>query len=315
MILRLLPLLVLAPASGPRVQDPSPPASRPAPAVVVRLLDAGDAPRRRLRCGPEAGATQRLRITTRMGGKLWVGGVEQTSRPIPASRMTVGVEVARVAETGRVDAAWCVEEAGLVEPLPPSPPGETVKDAKERMALVEASRAALARLPGLRIEATTSSRGILAVAPRVLAAGSGARDAATQESVRIALEQLLVQLPEEEIGVGGRFEVSAWLTVEGMRVEQVQTLRVTELTETSVRLDLELVRRAEPMEVAGVGGKPSLVSYSARGRGSFRLDPRCVFPVEAIVVLDSHSFRPAPPGTSEKGYQMQAAVETKLETP
>ncbi|HEX2577449.1 MAG TPA: hypothetical protein VHK88_13925, partial [Aquihabitans sp.] len=132
---------------------------------------------------------------------------------------------------------------------------------------------------------------------------------ATLQQFEQQLPALAVPLPDEPIGVGGRWRTTGRTTLAGVTLDQVTTYEVTKLTDTGVAYDVTTTQRAAEQALAGLpeGTTARLVSSDVAGTGSGSLE------LDALVASATSTLT----GTQElelvRGTEPAAALTQQLD--
>jgi hypothetical protein len=245
--------LWFTPGSALRAQGAVAPTAVPAStATDVTLLDAGSAPRRVLRYAFTKGASESVSMRQQLGLAMEMNGMALPAQSIPATLMTLKIDVTDVTADGTADVAITIERVDL----------DTVNT--EPM-MVAQMRPALASLGGVTMNYRMTPSG--QVSSLALAANAPPQLQAAQALG--STEQLSVALPTEPVGVGARWTASRAVEQNGLTIRQDMEYTVRSLAADSVVLDLVLVQSAkdQAINLPGLppGGAATLRSLDGRG--------------------------------------------------
>lgn len=186
---------------------------------TVKLLDAGTGEKRKLRLEVEAGHTETA--TMSMVTRSAVPG---------AGELTIGMDIPMDIEVTDVQADELTMEASYQAPTVTQLSGTSGVD-EEQM------EQQLAVLADLKIEQTMTLQG--QTTDFKLDASDALKNGPAGQFLQSIEQQanaLSVPLPDEKVGVGGRWEATQAFDLNGAKVEQVVTYEVTELTDDTVSL-------------------------------------------------------------------------------
>lgn len=260
-----------APLSLRAEEPPAPSAS----GLVLRLLDAGAAPRRALRLRVPAGQRERTSMALRLSGQM--GGQEL---PLPSMQVTA------LARVTAVEAERAIAYAVDFEALEVLPGGD------EMPGLAEGLRRTQEVLRRARTEARVSTRGeVLAldfVLPEDTPAVLRTSLASMTESLRSSGPVLL---PAEEVGLGARWEVAGTQTLNGAVVQQTMVYELEAREGARLTLAATVTQRAEAQRLRGPhlppGVELEIVSIASTGTAALELDLARLMPVQVRMDLDS----------------------------
>jgi hypothetical protein len=237
------------------------PAAPPAPAIEVKLLDAGSEPRAPLRYRISAGQPERLVVELSTELKLSIGDMsDQVRSPTVRVTLEVRARAARplVSLEGKVVAVEVPEDPGL-------PP-----------AMVKAVRSDLERLSGLSFRAAFTERGLLDRIELPVPADANAQLLTTLDQVRDGLRLLLVPLPEAPVGTNARWQTARSTTIASARVEAttIFTLGAPAAGKRSLAMAVALVAREQPLTLPRMppGSTVTLAALEGKGRGQIDLE-------------------------------------------
>lgn len=235
---------------------PEPPKLRAAKSTAVKLLDAGAAPRRKLRYTFKAGTTEYAALVSKMVLSI---AIDNHAPPKPeelAVEISLRIDAKEVTPEGDAKLTFNTERVALFD------------DAKTALPFVN-TLAELNGLFGLNWHATLSPRGITREAGFDLPQDGTPTVQAQMNRVRDAVRDLYVPLPEEEIGRGGRWQVLSQLPLgsldysEGLgsgaaMLDKAATYTLEALAEGSAQIKAESVLSSEPNQQLEVGNIANL---------------------------------------------------------
>jgi hypothetical protein len=236
--------------------------------ATVRLLDPGQAPRRKLRYAWRRDRKETLTIDLRTRAATESEGERPPEVPLPAVRMVVAIEPTAVGPGGELTYAWRVT-ASKVDPAPGSNP--------ELAQGMNAEVAAIAHLTGTtQVDARGLARDVVVDPPSIGDVVDAGATGEMVEQIRQTLFDLEPPLPEEEVGRGGRWEKVSRLSSKSAVVTQSETFTLASMAGDHGTVDDVLAQTAPPQEwpsPGGGGAEPArLESMLATGTVRSRFD-------------------------------------------
>lgn len=247
---------------------------KPDTAPVVKLIDAGSNPKSKLRMTPAKGSKQTSIMTMKMDQEMVMRGQKMPATPTPAMQFTMEVAVTDVATNGDIAFEFSYPKVSLVE------------DDKVQAAVKEAMKGMLKSMEGLSGSALVTNRGFTKEADMKLPPKANAQIKAMIDGMKESLSRVSAPLPEEPIGVGGKWSVTQLVEANGMKLKQTSTHTLNKFDGTKYDLSVEVTQTADPQEVKTpglpVGSTMTLKSLESTGKGTMMLDVTRVFPVSEI---------------------------------
>ena len=229
--------------------------------AVVNVTSTGAAPRAALRYMPAAGARQRSDMTMSMSMAMEVGGSSVPAMPMPSIRIGVDCVVTEVAPSG--DITYTMAFTGAEIEGGPAP-----AVAAQFQSMSEA-------LKSIRGSVTISPRGLVRASNLDLGAMVNSPLGQVMGSTTEMLRQASIPLPEEEVGVGARWEVRNTLSAGGVTVFQKTGYEITAYDGKSVTLQTAIEQTAPQQAVTNpalpAGSDVQLERYTGSGSGTMRL--------------------------------------------
>jgi hypothetical protein len=259
----------------------------PGGAPVMKLLDRGSAPRRKLRYTWRTGQTEALTMDLRTSATREDGDAMQPEIQLPPVHVVLAIQPQSVSPEGDLSYAWRVTST-------------TVAAAAETpSSLAEGMRSEVAAIEHLSGTAAVTSTGLAKGVTFDLASFS---DASTKgqmvEQIRQTLRDIAAPFPEDEIGKGARWEKLSQLASRDERITQSETFTLVELSGDAGSLDDQLAQTAPPQPLLGSGGpsggQARIESMLASGDGKTRFDlsrlvPQTKFEGTTTMVVSGHS--------------------------
>jgi hypothetical protein len=236
-----------APSAGASVEQGAPPAIVDVAAVAkMKLLDPGSPPRRVLRYGwrPRQGET--LTMDLRTAASTEEGANKQPEIELPPVRILVAIDPRDVSPQGDLSYAWHVTSA------------EVTTDPQTPISLAAGMSAEVAEVEHLSGTGRVTSRGLSEQVSLDALPAADSKGATGQmvEQVRQTLRDVAAPLPEEEVGVGARWEKLSQLASRDARVTQTETFRLASIAGDSGSLADVLAQTAPPQPLLSPGGEP-----------------------------------------------------------
>ncbi len=238
--------------------------------AVVKLLDAGSEPRKAIRFMPKKGDKQTAVMTMKMEQSVEVAGQKIPPFPTPTMQFTIDVEVTDVAKNGDISLQYVYPKAGVVDE------GDAASPAQ---AAVEGM---LKSVVGMKGTGVLTSRGFTKSSEIELPADAAPQLTAAIGSMKESLAKISSPVPEEPIGVGGKWSVTQTVTANGLTLEQTTIHTLKAINGNSFDLGVELTQSAEAQEVKAPGLPPGskmmLSSLDSTGTGKMLLTTNQMFP-------------------------------------
>jgi hypothetical protein len=240
----------------------------------MRLLDAGETPRKALRYAWHPGRSENLAIELHTSASTQEGDVKQPEIPLPPVRIVVAIDPRSVSPSGDLTYGWRVTSTAVTAE-PQTPPS-----------VAQGMSAEVAAIEHVEGTGVVSSRGLtskvtIETPPRNDASAgdaTGAMGTTGQmvEQVLQTLRDVAAPFPEEEIGRGARWEKLSQLASRDARVTQTETFTLTDFAGTTGALDDILAQTAPPQPLLAPGSDGSaqarIDSMLASGDGKTRFD-------------------------------------------
>jgi hypothetical protein len=301
-------LLTVANAQHLAAQTPAKPesqkesaVSQKESAVVVELLEKGQAPHRQLRFTPKAGDKQSKVMTTGMSQTISIGGQQNQPIDIPAQVITLDLETKNVNSNGDIDFEYRYVDLKVdSDPANPSP----IATQMETM---------LKPLIGTKGTATITSRGLSKKADFEVPDGLNPMIKTMLEGMKDSLNQLSSPLPEEAVGVGGKWKTVQQLNTNGIKLKQTAISEVTSLDSNGFSLKVNIEQAADPQDVKNAmmppGVSVKLESLATTGDGKSQFEFSSYFPKTSTVNVNSKTAM----AMSIAGQNQKMATDMKME--
>ncbi len=275
-LLALLPSAITGSTAAADARDKS-------AGATVTLIEAGVEPRRALRLTAAPGTTQRVIFSQRMQMEQTMNGRNMPSMPMPVTEFQFTAEVDQVDEEGTIHYTGTYEKVSVKE--------EPGVDPNMRRMMEQSMQS----MVGVEVKVATTDRGII----RSFELGAvEVGDPTVQQILQGlpgAFEQNSMPLPEEPVGAGAKWKSESTIVFQGIKMDMVQIITLTDLTEASFHLSSELTMHAKEQSLENPdlprGMEMTLKSMEGSGGGKFAF----------------RDARPMPIGT------MKSSTETEIE--
>jgi hypothetical protein len=263
-----------APSLGP---DPSrdalaalegaPSTAPPFPEARLKLLDSGEMPRRRLRYVWTVAKREQLTLDMRtsLAGDGAVGQVARAPLPLPSVRVVLVIEPQSASNDGTLIYNWRVASAGVAG------------DDRTVPQVADGMRAEVVAVEHLSGTGAVSSRGLgkdLTVNPPDRVSDVTSRPIALQ--VLETLWNVTAPMPDDEVGVGARWERVSELAAKSARATQTDVFTLVSFDAPHGVLDDALTQTApeQSLSVPGIdnGTRAQMGSMLATGSAKTRFD-------------------------------------------
>jgi len=226
---------------------------------TVKLLEAGAEPRSTLRYHIKPGDKQMALVTTKV--KLDVpmppaqpGAAPQQVPNIPAISIPMDITVQGIAPNGDITFQSVMGEATLVQ------------DTNTPPEVAQAMQTALAGIKGVTGTSVITSRGLMKKSDIKTPATANAQARQFIEQIKQATTSLSLELPEEAVGVGAKWQVKQQTKVQAATVEQTGTYELTALDGDKLTAKFN-----ETEEAAGKAAAATGISGSVSGTATVDL--------------------------------------------
>lgn len=254
-------------AEGSAASPSGPPAGKAAAkadARGVKLVEAGAEPRQKVRYKFVVDRTDRVEMTTTSKMKMSMGTESADVPTAPAVRVVAALTVKEVAADGSAARTLLLEDVGLM-------PGPGLSKAQRDQA--GKALGALSKMTGTdRVDA----RGFVR---QVRLDGSKIDNPALKQalaSMQQTFDQMGAPFPEEEIGVGAKWQVKTRIDQMGIRLSQTADYELSALEGDKGRIKLKLKQSAPGgnMALPGLpkGATAKLTSMKGSGQGELAFD-------------------------------------------
>lgn len=246
----------------------------------VELVDAGQEPRAPIRFTPEKGAKQSIVMAMDMQQRMTVAGNQMPSPKLPVQEITIATEVVNVSESGDIEFSYEYTDWKVLE-------GEGVQE-QVRTAI----QASMAPMIGARGKQTLSNRCLPIDSSIKIPEGLAPQIRTMVEGMSQSMEQMGSPVPEEAVGVGGKWKVIAKITANGLTVEQTSLYELLSVEEGVYKLKVTIDQKAAEQDVNSPalppGAKMKLFGLTSSGLGMVELKTTEMLP-RAKIKLNSNA--------------------------
>jgi hypothetical protein len=230
---------------------------------TTRVLDSGKAPLRALRYA-FAQKPEWLEMDLKMSMSMGMGAQPGPLVRVPTVRMWTRIDPKELTPEGDLRCAFITERVQVLD---------DVKVAPAMRANLEKEMAGLVGLEG---SSRISTRGVASEVEFSLPAAASDSVRKSMESMRDAIRQMYVPLPEEAVGVGARWQVTSRMPISGALMDVAMTYSLKELRTTGMRADVDVTMSAPARQAMTLPGLPpgaTAVLDSVSGQGAGKVSP------------------------------------------
>jgi len=259
----------------------------------VKLLGAGEEPRKALRFGLHAGDTQTLEMTVKMDMGVIIGQQQSQAKTLcPLTKMTANVRVKEVSK-GETDCEMVVSDVRLADEQATTPP------------MAEK----FAELQGLSGTFKISDRGFRTWAAMGASPSADPQARQVVKAMTDALSSFAPAFPEEPVGAGAKWEVKSPLSWQGMTTVETETCELVSLDPDRLQgsISMAISQSSTNFNVRNPA-TPWLTLTNVAGSSAVRLTFDLRKPLPLAGTLEGHSEIVA---IMERGEQKQI-VTTKV---
>jgi|LakMenEpi03Aug12_release.lakeMendotaPanAssembly.Ray.scaffolds.fasta_scaffold00010_62 hypothetical protein len=247
--------------------------------IVVELIEAGNAPHRQLRFTPKLGDKLSKVMSMKMSQVVTVGGQQPPQVELPGQKMYMDMEVTNVDPNGDIDFQYSYVDIEVVsDPDNPSPIAAQMESMLDPMI-------------GTKGTATITSRGLTKKSNLEISEDLNPMIKSMIDGMKDSMNKLSSPLPEEAVGVGGKWRTVQQLNANGISLEQTSTYEVTKLDSSSFTLSITVDQHAAPQEVKNAmlppGAVMKLKTLDTKGEGTSRFELNNILPKSSTVSMNS----------------------------
>jgi len=268
-----------------------------APGADVKLLSAGNEPRKALRLAPKAGDKQKAEMTLQMS--MGTSGGEMMK--IPAIKLALEVETKSVTPEGDISTEVLIEDVTL-----------DAEGAAPQMA--EAMKATFGTVKGMVIANTLSDRGATKKVEVRFPPGADPAARQSMEQMKDSFMNAQVVLPEEAVGPDAKWEVSQKLKTQGMTIDQKVTQHLVTVEESVLTIESMIEQSAANQKVANPAMpqlKMDLTKLTGASKGQVIVDLSKMLPTTATIEGGAEMLMSAGPQTMTMKTEVNIKIEAK----
>lgn len=273
-------------------------------AVSIKLLDAGNEPRKTLRLHPKAGDKQTLVMTMKMGMAMKIGAMENPPMKLPGMTLTMDVTVNNASPEGDIASEIVMTDTGIVEE-----PGVMPQ-------VAETMKTSLANLKGLSGKALTSDRGINKGAEINIPNGADPQLRQKMDEMKDSLSDLATPLPQEAVGPGAKWEVQMPLKSQGINLNETATYELVSLEEDTLKTRVTIQQTAPKQKVqnpAMPALKVDLLKMSGTGTGEMTFNLSHLMPSAGAITSHTELLMGVGQGAQQQTMTMNTDQDLHLE--
>lgn len=290
----------VADAGAPKAETPEP---KPAPASVttVKLLEPGAAPRRALRYVFKANTSDRVQMDMKLAMAM-VGAREASKKlQMPSVRTVMRVDAKEVSPEGELKYTFDTESV------------EVLKDQAIDPKMFSELEAQMKRLVGMKGSGRVTSRGVSSDVEVELPASLPPGARGSLDTIRDTVKDMATPFPEEEVGVGAKWEVLTRSSMGGAQNDVKTTFALKKLSADAMTADVDIAMSApanQPLTLANLppGATASLASMTGTGKGTVTR-PFAKLVGDAKTTVASETLMKVKPAPDAEDVQMGTKVD------
>lgn len=297
-------LLVSVGCLAPAFSEEKPENTEVTVSPKINLLDVGKGLKKTIRFQVKKGATQQVFMTMRTAMVMSLNGQTFPSPKMPVQRMTLSVVVTDVKPNGDTLSTFEFKAVELEE-TEGLPAGLLTRVEQQIQPII-----------GLKGEVEMTSRGINKRVQVHLPENVPLGFEVLIGSIRQCLMQASSAMPEEAVGVGGKWDVIQTLTVNNMTVTQTLTQEIVGFEGPNVKLKTAIAQSAEPQDVQlpGLppGSKAQLLALESAGNGETLVSTSSIMPNHAKMKGTTKTKIEVNAGGQSQTMDMEMTMEIEL---
>ena len=298
--LSLLVMIAIPHAQGGAIKMDGYP--EPGAPPIIKLLSAGDGPKAALRFTVPASYKEHADLATQMTMSMEMGGNSIPSMSVPT--MTFGCDVAVTNIGGNGDISYTM----VINDVTVGSDGDQTAAA--------AMQGMLGQMKGLLGTVVVSNRGITRSLKMDVSKGPP-QLSQIMDSLTSQMQSLSMPLPEEEVGVGARWEVRQAMTVGGITTFQRAEYQIVTLDGKAVALGVKLEQTApaqaisNPMLPAEMGAR--LLGMASTGTGTTTVHLDGIVPTGSMSATSQSDMEITMGGTTQ-AMSTKSSIKTTTTT-
>lgn len=269
---------------------------------IVRVLSPGKDPTKQLRFKMKAGDKQRIVMHMKMAMDMNLGGNSQKA-DMPTMNMVMDVTATAVAANGDISYEFVMSDV-------------TVSDDGGTPGMKDALAGVLGSAKGMTGKGVISSRGFNRGAEIALPPGANPQLQQTMGQMKDAIAQIAAPVPEEPIGVGGKWEVRMSMKQQSLVIKQVGTYEITSIDGDIIATNTTVTQSADPQPVVNPQMptlKMDLVRMNGGGSGQTTFDLNKGMPVKAAAKIGNELEMAVDAGGQKQSIVMKMDLGLKID--
>ena len=261
-------------------QNPTPTTST-LPAQL-ELLTPGTQPKQELRLKPQVNTKQLMTVTTKMDMANTLAGQAMPKIKTPATVMKMEVFVTQIDANGDIYSKFAYTE------------GDVVPDASVAPEILESVRSSIKKMVGLSGTLITDNRGQVKTSNITLPEDIDPMTKTLLTQLSNSLEQMSSPMPQEAVGIGAKWRVSAKLKISSINMSQTAIYELVSLKDNIATMNVTVEQQANAQDVTLPGiptgsANVSLKSMSSQGQGQITLPLDSVMPTRSTMSMRSQN--------------------------
>lgn len=276
------PIDPIADAGAGQPPVPGDKLATPASKAIFELLSNGNEPRQELRFSPVSGQSETMVLTMTMEITLdfGVGGpLPPTTQKTPPIKMFNTSTIGAVAD-GRIEQKVVFDRYEMGED--PSGTGAMMAAAMGQ---------AFDQMKGFEQRMIYDTRGVIIEGDWTVPPGMDPALSANLQNVNQSLEQAMLRLPVEAVGVGAKWKEISEIDSNGLKIEQTAEYTVDEIDgkKLSVSTDISQSPKTKKLQPANMpeGMEVDLLEFDSKGKGTVVLELDHMIPVSGSSTMDT----------------------------
>jgi hypothetical protein len=249
---------------------------------TFELLSAGNEPRQELRFSPTEGQTETMVLTMTMEITLDFGAgapMPPTTQKTPAIKMYNTSTIGSVAN-GRIEQKVVFDRYEMGED-----PGGT------GALMAAAMGQAFDQMKGFEQRMVYDTRGMIIEGDWTVPQGMDPQLSANLQNVNQSLEQAMLRLPAEAVGVGAKWKEISEIDSNGLQIEQTAEYTVDSIEGKQVKVatDISQAPKSKKLNPPNMppGVEVDLVDFDSKGKGNVVIELDHMIPVSGSSTMDT----------------------------
>lgn len=269
---------------------------------IVRLLEPGAQPRKPLRFKMKAGDKQRVVMHMKMAMDMNIAGQSQQA-DMPTMNMVLDVTATDVAANGDISYEFVMSDV-------------TISDDGGTPGMKDALAGVLDSAKGMSGKGVISNRGFNRGTELSMPPNANPQLAQTMGQMKDAMGQIAAPVPEEPVGVGGKWEVRMALKQQSLVIKQIGTYEITGIDGDLVAAKTTVAQSADPQPVVNPQMptlKMELTRMSGSGSGDTTFDLTKGMPARANALIGNELEMAVDAGGQKQSITMKMKLDLKID--